>query len=214
MSTAIVRKVYEDAWSKKIATSYLLPVKHADFDKFALRTFNRLAYEWEVSRFLTASYLFNLPDYYTHDILLWRINLNLLSYRFVSIIFHESNILQSLYDDATFAGFVQLPKCIFEHYQCRDIHLSKFYLYTYFVKISVVKHKESSGQIFEFKESYPHKLNLIQRHHIKPRFKFLATLIGTLSYCHSEKDSIPGDYPNTIFQQDNLAEILLALFIL
>ncbi len=55
MSAAIVRKPYEDAQAK--ATATITPVRYADLDRFALQTFNRLAYEREVSRPLVASCL-------------------------------------------------------------------------------------------------------------------------------------------------------------
>lgn len=77
-----------------------------------------------------------------------------------------------------------------------------------------MKGKESSKQVFEFEESYPYKLNLIQRYHSKPGFDFFVTLIETLSQYQFKEDAVPGGHSNTIFQQDNLAEILLALFIL
>lgn len=54
---------YEDAQQKTIDTGSTLPVRHADLDKFALRTFNRLAYEREVSGSLAASYLLDLPGH-------------------------------------------------------------------------------------------------------------------------------------------------------
>lgn len=213
MSAAITRKTYEDAQSKATATGSLLPVRYTDLDKFALRTFNRLAYEREISRSLAASCLLGLPDHYSHNISLRCINLNLLRCRFVSIIFHRSNILQSLDDDATFMGFVQPPACMFKHYQCRDIHLSEVCLYAYFATILFVKREESGGQVFEFEELYPYKLNLIQRHHTKPGSDFLVALIGTLSQCQSEEDAVLGGHPDTISRQDDLAKILLALFI-
>ena len=107
----------------------------------------------------------------------------------------------------------------------------EFYLYAYFAIILVVRRKGSSGQLFEFEESYPHKLKLIQNHYTKPGSKFLIALIGTLSKCQSEENAVPGGHPDTIFRQDDLvdavpgdypdiisrqddwAEILLALFI-
>ena len=120
---------------------------------------------------------------------------------------------------------------MFEYYQCKGIYLSEFCLYVYFATISVVRHKGSSEQLFEFEESYPHKLKLIQKHHTKPGSEFLVALIGTLSQCQSEEDAVPGGHrdtisrqddladavpgghPDTISRQDDLAEILLALFI-
>lgn len=49
--------------------------------------------------------------------------------------------------------------------------------------------------------------------HTKLGSKYLVALIGTLSQCKSEEDAILGGHPNTISQQDDLVEILLALFI-
>lgn len=100
-----------------------------------------------------------------------------------------------------------------EYYYCRRAHLSEFCLYAYFATILIVKCAKSCEQVFELKESYPHKSDLIQKHHTKPDSDFLVTLIGNLSQCQFEKDAILGDYPDTILQQNTLAEILLALFI-
>ena len=206
MSVAIVQKTYENAQSKATAIGSLLPVRYADLDKFVLWTFNKLVYKREVSEPLAASCLLDLPNHYSHDISLRRINLNLLRFYFISIIFHGSTILQLSDDDATFTGFVQSPTCIFEHYWYRGIHLSEFCLYAYFATISVVRRKGSSGQLFEFEKSYPHKLKLIQKHHIKPGSEFLVTLIRILSQCQSEENAILGGHPDTISQQDDLAD--------
>ena len=91
MSVAIVQKAYEDAQAKAMATT--TPVRYADLDKFALQTFNKLAYKQEVNRLLAASYLLGFLDYYSHNIKLWRINLNLICCYFTSIIFYGLSIL-------------------------------------------------------------------------------------------------------------------------
>ena len=89
---------------------------------------------------------------------------------------------------------------MFEYYQCKGIYLSEFCLYVYFATISVVRHKGSSEQLFEFEESYPHKLKLIQKHHMKPHSKFLVALIGTLSQYQSEANAVPGGHSDIISQ--------------
>ena len=196
----MVWKAYEDAWSKVTATRSFLLVRHTNLDKFALQTFNKLAYKQEISRHLLVLCLFSLSDYYSHDISLRRMNLNLLRCRFVNIIFYKSNIFQLLEDDAIFMGSVQPSACIFEHYRCRGTHLFEFCLYAYFATILVVKHKGSNGQVFKFKESYPHKLNFIQRHYTKPGFDFLVALIETFFQCQSEKNAVLSGHLNTISQ--------------
>ncbi len=73
---AIIRKAYKNVSAKAMATT--TPVRYADLNKFALQTFNRLAYEREVSRPLVALCLLGLPDHYSHNIKLRCINLNLI----------------------------------------------------------------------------------------------------------------------------------------
>lgn len=103
---------------------------------------------------------------------------------------------------------------MFEHYWYKSTYLSEFCLYAYFVTILVIKCKKSNRQVFEFEKLYPHKSNLIQRHYIKSNSKFFVILIGTLFQYQSEENIIPSNHLDIIFQQDNLFEILLALFIL
>lgn len=69
---------------------------------------------------------------------------------------------------------------MFKYYWCRSIHLFEFCFYAYFAIILIIKYKKFGGQIFELKELYPYKLNLIQRYYIKPGFKFFAALIKIL----------------------------------
>ncbi len=85
-----------------------------------------------------------------------------------------------------------------EHYQCKGAHLSEFYLYAYFVTISVMKRAKSSEQVFKFEESYLHKSDLIQKHHTKPGSDFFIALIGNLSQYQFEKDIVPGNHLDTI----------------
>ncbi len=198
MSVTIVQKAYENVLANAIATT--IPVKYADLDKFALQTFNRLAYKQKVSGPLATSYLLGFPDHYNCDIKLRHINLNLICYCFTSIIFHKSSTLQLSEDDVTFTGFTRLPIYILEHYWCKRVHLFEFYLYVYFATILIVKHAISSEQVFEFEESYPHKSDLIQKHYIKPGYNFLVALIGNLSQCQFEEDTILGGHPDTISQ--------------
>lgn len=180
MSTAIVWKAYENAQFKINSTGFLLPIRHADLNKFALWTFNKLAYKQKISGPLTVSYLFGLPNYYNYNISLQRINLNLLYCRFISVIFYGLNILQLSDNNAFFMGFIQPQACMFEYYWCRGTYFSKFSFYAYFAKNLVIKCKKFSKQVFEFEESYLHKLNLIQKHHINPGFDFLIALIEIL----------------------------------
>ena len=68
-----------------------------------------------------------------------------------------------------------------EYYWYRRAHLFEFNLYIYLAIILIMKYAKSSEQVFKFEESYPHKLDLIQKHHTKPDSDFLVILIGNIS---------------------------------
>lgn len=53
-------------------------ISHLTFDKFALRVFNRLAYNQEINSLLVASYLLGLLDHYTLSNNIKSINLAIL----------------------------------------------------------------------------------------------------------------------------------------
>ena len=95
---------------------------------------------------------------------------------------------------------------MFEYYWYKSIHFSEFCFYAYFATILVVRCKKFSGQLFEFEESYPHKLNLIQKYYIKPGSEFLIALIRILSQCQSEENAVQNGHPDTISRQHDLAD--------
>ena len=161
-----------------------------------------------------ALYLLGLLNYYSHDIKLRHIHLNLICYYFTSIIFYRLSIFELLEDNAIFTSFIQLPICMLGYYWYKGVYFSEFYLYIYFAIILIMKRTKSSKQVFEFKESYLYKLDLIQKHYIKLGSDFLVAWIDNLSQCQFEKNTISNDHPDIILWQNDLTKILLALFIL
>ena len=68
-----------------------------------------------------------------------------------------------------------------QYYWCKRAYLSEFCLYAYFATISVMKHAKYSEQVFEFKELYLYKSNLIQKYHTKSDSDFFVALLSNLS---------------------------------
>lgn len=161
MSIAIVQKIYINIQLKTTITGFLLSIRHINLDKFAWQTFYKPVYKHEVNRFLAVLCFLGFFNYYSDNILLQHIILNLLCCCFVGIIFHKSNIFQLSNNNVIFTSFVLLLLYIFEHYQYKKIHLFEFCFYVYFLTISIVKHQRFSKQILKFEKLYSYKLNLI-----------------------------------------------------
>lgn len=62
MGVSFARKAFEDATQRRTGPSESIQLDESD--KFALRAFNRLAHDREISGPFAASMLTNLPEYY------------------------------------------------------------------------------------------------------------------------------------------------------
>ena len=82
MEATFVKKAYDDMHLSANVVTNMPP------DKFALRAFNRLAYNREISGPLVASYLFRQPDHYTSSDNVKSINLAILQKRFSEFALH------------------------------------------------------------------------------------------------------------------------------
>ncbi len=75
MSAAIVRKAF-DNYDNNITTG---PFNYTPtLDKFPLKAVNQLSHDREINRPLVASYLLNLPDYYSLKTIVKKMNIALL----------------------------------------------------------------------------------------------------------------------------------------
>ncbi len=82
MGAAFVKKAYHDMQPSANVSLHVAP------NKFALRAFNRLAYDWKISGPLVASYLLGLPDHYTLSDNVKSINLAIFRKRFPEFALH------------------------------------------------------------------------------------------------------------------------------
>ncbi len=72
MVATIVKKAFDD--HDKDSTNSPANYTHS-LDKFALKAFNRLSHDREISGPLVASYLLNLPDHYSLKVNMKTINI-------------------------------------------------------------------------------------------------------------------------------------------
>ena len=110
-------------------------------DKFALRTFNRFAYNWEISGPLVASYLLSLPDYYILSDNVKSINLTILWKCFWEFALHFYETRSSVNNFLQFRRQSSTPPTMFDCYCCQRSRLQNFCLFMYMRVISIYPRK-------------------------------------------------------------------------
>ena len=157
MGAAFVRKAYEDATDQRIEDGSTGVVQRARIDKFALRAFNRLAYDREISGPLAANTLLDLPEYFTPKKIIRKINLWALRKRFSRIIFGGSADKDVAEDFILFERSRQLPSSKFDDSNWRGAELAAYSFYDYLKTITVIPNKDiKSGDIF-FATNHPNR---------------------------------------------------------
>ncbi len=121
-------------------------------DKFALKVFNQLSHNREISGPLVASYLLNLPDHYPPKAIVKIINIALFQARY-SLILNSQNFHQS--DDIVRVDGIKIrPYSMYEHYAYRGFVFDRISIYKYLQFVSIVKQSQQQGDNYEFADSH------------------------------------------------------------
>ncbi len=105
------------------------------------------------------------------------------------------------------------PSTMFDHYQGRGSKLQKFCLFVYMRVISIYPCKLAILGNIEFVSSHPNSLTHVQQHFTKPGSQAEVKLLGPLFDNDGVSEIIPVDGPETPEGFNNIAVILLALFV-
>ncbi len=149
MGAVFVKKAYDNMQPSANVSSHVAP------DKFALRAFNRLTYDREISGPLVASYLLGLPDHYTLSDNVKSINLSILRKRFPGFALHIYESRSNVDDFVQLRRQTSAPPTMFDHYHCRGISLQKFCLFVYMRVVNIYPQKLANSSDIEFKPSHP-----------------------------------------------------------
>jgi len=213
-AAAILKKTLEQA-------SQLQETERTDEDhrvlgkgmtNFSLRVFNRMCHDREVSGVQVASSLLQLPEYYTPHTELRRINLYYLRQRFEAIIQASTNSCEADDEQVTLSS-KEKGSSIFDDYRWRGSDFSHLCLYEYvkFVRKRLAQNRTRSDVDFEPQHpEYGRKTQFLCATNFVPR---TVALVGTLSENQSMEDGIRGGHPKTVAMEEDLATILLALFV-
>ena len=187
------------------------PRQMANKDKFALRAFNRLAHDREISGPLAASTLLQLPEFYTpKGFTLKKISTDLIRGKFPALVFPGVySVNRTLH---RIGKSIKRPTTLFENYQWRGQELEGFSLFDYTKLVSVVKKKTDSDIMFS--SSHLYSDGMFQRpFKLESLCRVLVALIGSFSTNKAAEDAVHGAHIDTDARQNDMGLILLALFI-
>ncbi len=208
MAAAIVRKAFDnhDKDSTNSSANYT-----PSLDKFALKAFNRLSHDWEISGPLVASYLLDLPDHYFPKVNIKTINIALLRAKF-SLISNSQSFNQS--DDIVrIDGTKVQPYSMYKHYIHRGSAFDKISIYEYLRFVSIVKHSQQQDTNYKFDVGHRRRGDFVQRPLKRVEQMALVVLRGNLSENEELEDAIPGGHPKIDARRANLSLVLLSLFV-
>jgi hypothetical protein len=216
---ALLKQMIERASAAPAPTTADSRLRQTGMDKFALRCFNSLSQDREMSGVQVASTLLQLPSYYTLNYNFTRINLWWLRRYVRSIIPPEQSRRDVLPSDTigeepcNYDQGAPAPANIFDNYKLRDDLLSCLSIFEYCMIVRTKRRQDATTEDVPFDEEHPRHRTHVQRLAQSPSQTATVTLQGELTEFQSSEDSVPGGNPTTTAIQNDLAEILLGLFI-
>ena len=201
----------EEAKSVADPSETQLRIRRTDMDKFALRAFNRLSSDREISGPQAASSLLGHPDFYALPTTIRRLNLRQLRYRLDHVLAAEAGAF-GVGDETARVTIARKAPSTF--YRWRGNDFSDLCLYEY-MKLVVVKTMASAiSTDTRFLPDHPLYKTHIQNYSKKRRAAdYAVALNGSISENQALEDSVRGGHPQTDAMQNDLALALLALLV-
>lgn len=215
---ALLKESIEKAKVAEQPTATDLRLRKKGVNNFALRCFNALSHDREISGVQVASILLQLPTYYTINYNFVRINLWWLR-RYIRAIIRPDRPQRSSSSDpiaeepCTYETGDTTPVSIFDNYKWRGPHLAPLALFEYCMLIKIKHVRDAIADDVDFDPNHPRYATHVQ---CLPRtLSQVATVTfsGHLTEFQAAEDAAPGGHPKTTAIMNDVAEILLGLFI-
>lgn len=219
---ALLKQAIDHANTTQSPTTADLRLRQRGMDNFALRCFNSLSQDREVSGVQVASTLLQLPAYYTINYNFISINLWWLR-QYIRTIIHpahpdthpgtstSSNFAAE--EPCTYNANATTPTSIFDNYKWRGELLSSFSIFEYCMLVRTRSSRDATAQDINFSPNHPRHLTHVQRLALSPSQVSTVTLQGQLTEFQAAEDSLPGGHPTTTAILNDMAEIFLGLFV-
>ena len=187
-------------------------------ENFALRCFNALSHDREISGVQVASVLLQLPTYYTVNYNFSRINLWWLR-RYIRAIVQPDNLQNSpssnpmAEEPCTYETGDIHPVSIFDNYKWRGPHLAPLALFEYCMLVKTKNIRDAIADDMDFDPNHPRYATHVQRLARSASQVATVTFTRQLTEFQAAEDAVPGGHPETTAIMDDMAEILLGLFV-
>jgi len=214
LTAAILKRALEDARSVTDPSEAQLRIRRQDMDKFALRAFNRLSSDREISGPQAASNLLGLPDFYMLPTTIRRLNLRNLRHRLDHVLAAVPGAFGMGDETARVTTSKRAPSTFFDHYRWRGPRFSTLCLYEY-VKLVVVKTMASAlTSDIPFLPDHPlHESHMQNYSERRCANDYSVAFSSTVSENQPLEDSVRGGHPQTDCMQNDLALGLLGLLV-
>ena len=218
LKAALLKRSIEKAKATLTPDAADLRLQSKDMDQFALRCFNSLSNDREISGVQIASSLLRLPTYYTNNYNFVQVNLWWLR-RYVraaiqpadSTANDSSNLIGE--ERCTYQPGNKAAVNRFDNYRWRGPHLIHLSFFEYCMLVQTKGLRDAIAADVEFDPEHPKHSTCVQRLACKKSQLTTVTFNGQLSEFQAEEESLAGGHPRTIAIENDLAEVLLGLFV-
>jgi Helitron helicase-like domain at N-terminus/PIF1-like helicase len=217
VKAALLKRTIESAKAAVDPTADDLRIRMKDMDQFALRCFNTLSHDREISGVQIASSLLQLPDHYTENDNFVQVNLWWLRHHVRATMEStapSANDSTPLDDEqCVYQPGDKVPSSRFDNYNYRGPLLSDLSFFEYHMLVQSKRKQDSTQADIEFDPAHPRSDRYIQRLATKKSQVLTVTFNGQLSQFQAEEDTIRGGHAATEAIRNDIAEVLLGLFV-
>ena len=217
VKAALLKRTIDSAKAALDPTAEDIRISLKDMDQFALRCFNTLSHDREISGVQIASSLLQLPDHYTANDNFVQVNLWWLRQ-------HVRATMEPTAPAATDSTPLDDEQCVyqpedkvpssrFDNYSHRGPLLSNLSFFEYHMLVQSRRKQNSTQTDIEFDPAHPRSDRFLQHLATKKSQVLTVTFNGQLSQFQAEEDTVRGGHTKTEAIENDVAEVLLGLFV-
>src|SRR2546423_1553450 len=214
VKAALLKQSMDKARTTQTPDAADMRFRKMDMDQFALRCFNTLSHDREISGVQIANSLLQLPTYYTRNYNFVQVNLWWLR-RYVQTAIESTG---SLFDgspeftgeeECTFQPRDTAPVSRFDNYKWRGPDLADLSFFEYCMLVDVKRRSDATVSDVEFDANHPKSNTHVQRMvRTKSQVKTVS-FNGQFSQYQTQEEGVRGGHPNTAAIKNDLAEVQL-----